>query len=74
MQAWQLEGEYPRKRPIAFDRKRRRMESFFVSSCALSMGLADELERRTNNEVIHMLADPADALSVSSTAFRPVYS
>eukprot|EP00966_Prymnesium_polylepis_P299111 6911306-Prymnesium_polylepis.1 len=49
----------PRKRPIDHDEKRRRMESLRNRLCAVvthpppSIGLADELEMRTNSEVIN---------------------
>ena len=64
----------PRKRPIDFDEKRRRMETLRLQLCTAvpcpPMALADELEMRTNNELIDMLA--AALLGCTSTAFLPV--
>ena len=64
----------PRKRPIDFDDKRRRMETLRLQLCTAvprpPMALADELEMRTNSELIDMLA--AAPLGSTSTAFLPV--
>ena len=68
----------PRKRPIDLDEKRRRMETTRLQLCTAvprpPMALADELEMRTNSELIDMLAAaPLGSTSTaSSTAFLPV--
>eukprot|EP00966_Prymnesium_polylepis_P313633 7247371-Prymnesium_polylepis.1 len=66
----------PRKRPIDFDEKRRRMESLRHQLCTVvvrhppSIGLADVLEMRTNSELIDMPA--AAPVAFTSTALLPV--
>jgi hypothetical protein len=64
----------PRKRPIDLDEKRRRMGTLRLQLCTAvatpPMALVDELEMRTNNELIDMLA--AAPLGCTSTAFLPV--
>ena len=61
----------PRKRPIDFDEKRCRMETLRLQLCTAvprpPMALADELEMRTNNELIDMLAP----LGCTPTALLP---
>ena len=64
----------PRKRPIDLDDKRRRMETLRLQLCTAvprqPMALADELEMRTNSELIDMLA--AGSAASTSTALLPV--
>lgn len=64
----------PRKRPIDLDDKRRRMETLRLQLCTAvprpPMALADELEMRTNSELIDMLA--AGSAESTSTALLPV--
>lgn len=68
----------PRKRAVNADEKRKKMEMLRRQVCSLSvvspraLGLAAELELRSNHEVMSMLSLPESSESASSTALLPL--